>query len=88
VKYVALIGWQELILILVILIFLFGATRLKGLAKGVGESVREFKSAVKEPPDEDTNESIIKMAKKMGITTEGKDINQIIKEMEEKTPQD
>ncbi|MFX0095107.1 MAG: twin-arginine translocase TatA/TatE family subunit [Candidatus Hodarchaeota archaeon] len=85
---VAFIGWQELILILVILIFLFGATRLKDLAKGVGESVREFKSAVKEPPkdeEEDANASIIQTAKKMGITTEGKDIKQILKEMEEKT---
>jgi TatA/E family protein of Tat protein translocase len=40
----ALIGWPELILILAILVFLFGATRMKGLAKGLGESVREFQN--------------------------------------------
>jgi len=83
----AFIGWPELVLILVILIFLFGATRLKDLVKGVGGAVREFRSAVKEPPNdkEDSTESIIQTAKKMGITTEGKDIKQILKEMEEKT---
>lgn len=83
----ALIGWQELVLILVILIFLFGATKMKDLAKGLGESVREFKKATKEPPNEkeDVNEAIIEAAKKMGIKTEGKDIKQILKEMEEST---
>ncbi len=41
----AFIGWPELILILAIVLLLFGATRLKGLAKAVGESVQEFKKA-------------------------------------------
>ncbi len=83
----ALFGWQELILILVILVFLFGATRVKGLAKGLGESVREFKKATSEPSDnkEDTDEAIIEAAEKMNITTKGKDIHQILREMEEKT---
>lgn len=79
------IGPWELILVLVILVFLFGATRLKDLAKGLGEGVREFKKATTEPPDnsEDINKSIIEMARKQGITTEGKDIKQILKEIEE-----
>ena len=83
----ALFGWQELVLILVILVFLFGATKMKDLAKGLGESVREFKKATKEPSnkEEDVNEAIIEAAKKMGISTEGKDIKQILREMEEKT---
>lgn len=81
----ALIGWPELILILAILIFLFGATRLKDLAKGIGESIREFKKTSAEPsPKEKEEEAIIEAAKKMGIKTEGKDIKQIISEMSEK----
>jgi sec-independent protein translocase protein TatA len=79
-----LIGWQELILVLVILVFIFGATKMKDLAKGLGEGVREFKKATSEPPDdsEDVNKSIIEMAQKQGIVTEGKDIKQILKEIE------
>jgi sec-independent protein translocase protein TatA len=79
------IGPTELILILLILVFLFGATRIKGLAKGLGEGVREFKKATSEQPDdsEDLNKSIIEMAQKQGIVTEGKGIKQILKEIEE-----
>lgn len=86
----ALIGWQELVLILIILIFLFGATRMRGLAKGLGDSIREFKNASKDQPDEkeDTDEVIKKAAEKMGISTEGKDIKQILREMEKKTKKD
>ena len=89
-RYVALIGWQELVLILIILIFLFGATRMRGLAKGLGDSIREFKNASKDQSDdkEDTDEIIKKAAEKMGISTEGKDIKQILLEMEKKTKKD
>lgn len=80
-------GPVELIIIFAILIFLFGATRMKDFAKGLGESVREFRKAVKEPSGEkeDTDKAIIEAAKKMEISTEGKDIKQILKEMEEKS---
>jgi len=86
----ALIGWPELILILAILIFLFGATRMRGLAKGLGESVREFRKVTKEPPDDDEqlDDSIKEVAKKMGIETEGKELKQILKEIENKTAKD
>lgn len=38
-----MIGTQELLIILVILLFIFGGTRLPQLAKGLGKSIREFK---------------------------------------------
>lgn len=41
----AWIGWQELIIILVILIFIFGASRITGLGRALGQAVREFKKA-------------------------------------------
>jgi len=77
------LGWPELILILAIVLLLFGGSRLKDLAKGVGDAMREFKKASsgqseKEKEDE---RSIVEAAKKMGITTEGKDIKQILSEM-------
>lgn len=80
----ALIGWPELVLILAIILLLFGATRLRGLAKAVGESVREFKKATSESPKtrkEEEEEAIIEAARKMGIETEGKTIEQILSDM-------
>jgi sec-independent protein translocase protein TatA len=46
------IGAQELIIILVILLILFGGTRLPSLAKGLGESVRNFKQGISEDPED------------------------------------
>jgi sec-independent protein translocase protein TatA len=43
----------ELIIILVILLLLFGSTRLPQLAKGMGKSIREFKKGVSEGEDDD-----------------------------------
>jgi len=48
------LGNGELIIILVILLLMFGATKLPQLAKGLGKSVKEFKKASsKEDDDED-----------------------------------
>ena len=47
------IGMTELIIILVILLLLFGSTRLPQLAKGMGKSIREFKKGVAEGEDDD-----------------------------------
>ena len=47
------LGMQELIIILVILLLLFGSTRLPQLAKGMGKSIREFKKGIGEGEDED-----------------------------------
>ena len=38
-----MMGTQELMIVLVILLFMFGGSRLPQLAKGLGQSVREFK---------------------------------------------
>lgn len=41
------IGFQELLIILLILVILFGARKLPQLGKGLGEALRNFKGAVK-----------------------------------------
>ncbi|MBL8206539.1 MAG: twin-arginine translocase TatA/TatE family subunit [Blastocatellia bacterium] len=46
------LGYPELIVILVILLVLFGGSRLPGLAKGLGESIKNFKKAVNEEKEE------------------------------------
>jgi sec-independent protein translocase protein TatA len=45
------LGMQELLIVLVIILVLFGGSRLPSLAKGLGESVRNFKKAVAEDDD-------------------------------------
>lgn len=78
-------GWQELIIILVIIIFIFGAKRLKEIARGTGEAVREFKEATAEPSKEkEEEEAVIEAARKMGVETEGRSIRQILEEMGKK----
>jgi sec-independent protein translocase protein TatA len=42
------LGPTELIVILIILLVLFGGSKLPSLAKGLGQSVKEFKKATKE----------------------------------------
>lgn len=42
------IGTQELLLILLILLFLFGGKKLPEIAKSVGNSIRELKKALTE----------------------------------------
>lgn len=45
------LGPTELIVILIILLVLFGGSKLPGLAKGLGQSIKEFKKASKEEPE-------------------------------------
>jgi sec-independent protein translocase protein TatA len=37
------VGWPELIIVLVILLLLFGSTKLPKLSRSIGESARELK---------------------------------------------
>ncbi len=41
-------GAQEIILILLVLLLLFGAKKIPELARGLGRGIHEFKRAVKE----------------------------------------
>jgi sec-independent protein translocase protein TatA len=41
-------GGGEWVLILLVLLLLFGGTKLPQLAKGLGQSIKEFKKAAKE----------------------------------------
>ncbi|MBI4240891.1 MAG: twin-arginine translocase TatA/TatE family subunit [Candidatus Rokubacteria bacterium] len=46
------LGYQELLLILLIVLVLFGASRLPELARSLGSSVKEFKKGVAEVKEE------------------------------------
>jgi sec-independent protein translocase protein TatA len=47
------LGGPELMLILVILLLLFGGSKLPSLAKGLGQSIKEFKNAAKDEPKDE-----------------------------------
>ena len=49
------LGYQELLIILLIVLILFGAQRLPDLARSLGSSVKEFKKGVNEVKGEDTS---------------------------------
>ena len=40
------IGWPELMIVLVIVLVLFGASRVPEVGKALGKGIREFKSSV------------------------------------------
>ncbi len=44
-------GGGELLIILLILLVLFGGSKLPSLAKGLGQSIKEFKKASKDDPE-------------------------------------
>jgi sec-independent protein translocase protein TatA len=50
------LGWQEILLILLIALILFGAKKIPEIAKSLGRGVKEFKKGLNdviEPPDDD-----------------------------------
>jgi sec-independent protein translocase protein TatA len=49
------LGYQELLIVLLIVLVLFGAQRLPELARSLGSSVKEFKKGVHEVKAEDTS---------------------------------
>ncbi len=54
------IGWQEILLILVIVLLLFGAKKIPDLARGLGKGIREFRKGLSEidkPIEPDKNET-------------------------------
>ncbi|MBL9214612.1 MAG: twin-arginine translocase TatA/TatE family subunit [Opitutaceae bacterium] len=60
------LGGPELIIILVILLLLFGGSKLPALAKGLGQSIKEFKNAAKDEPAEPKEEKKAEPAQKPG----------------------
>ncbi|EQB64226.1 MAG: Sec-independent protein translocase protein TatA [candidate division Zixibacteria bacterium RBG-1] len=46
------IGAQELVLILLVVLLLFGAKRIPEIAQGLGKGISEFKKAMRDTKDE------------------------------------
>jgi sec-independent protein translocase protein TatA len=56
-------GAQEIILILVLVLVLFGAKRIPEIMRGFGEGIREFKSASQKAMDEINDATRVEPAK-------------------------
>jgi sec-independent protein translocase protein TatA len=66
------LGTQELIIILVIIVVLFGATKLPQIGSGIGQAIKNFKKSVREGEEIDvTPDKDAKEAKKEKIDKEG-----------------
>jgi len=50
------LGWQELLIILVILALLFGASRVSDLGGALGRGIREFRSEARGDDDESSDD--------------------------------
>jgi sec-independent protein translocase protein TatA len=46
-------GWQELVIVLAVLLLFFGAKKLPDLAGSLGTSIKEFRKATDDPDGED-----------------------------------
>jgi sec-independent protein translocase protein TatA len=44
----AALGWQEILLFLLVLLLMFGSTKLPQLARSLGSSVSEFKKGIRD----------------------------------------
>ena len=60
------LGGMELFVILIIILLLFGGAKLPALAKGLGQSIKEFKKAAKEDSEDDKPEKKTESGQKPG----------------------
>jgi sec-independent protein translocase protein TatA len=60
-----MIGYQELIIIFLIVLLLFGGSKIPDLARGLGKGIREFKKAKDDIRDAIEKEEPVKPAEKL-----------------------
>lgn len=63
---IAGLGWQELLIILVIAMLLFGGTRLAGIGKSSGRAIREFKEETRGLKEDERKAKEAERAKQAG----------------------
>jgi sec-independent protein translocase protein TatA len=47
------LGWEKIVIILLVLFIFFGAKKLPEMAQGLGKGIKEFKKALKDDDKED-----------------------------------
>jgi sec-independent protein translocase protein TatA len=51
------LGFPEMLLIFVVIVLIFGTTRLPELGRGLGEGIRNFKKSMKDETEEEKKKS-------------------------------
>ncbi|MBQ9453624.1 MAG: twin-arginine translocase TatA/TatE family subunit [Desulfovibrio sp.] len=51
------IGWQELLVVFVVIFIIFGARKLPEIGSGLGRAIRNFRSAMSEPDNVEVTSS-------------------------------
>lgn len=64
------LGWQELLIILVILALIFGASRVADLGGALGRGIREFRSEAANPSSEDDEKEPVASTKESSSDSE------------------
>ncbi len=97
------IGPNEILMILIIVFLLFGASKLPELARSLGKSMGEFKKAQREAELElieferkiregkytsKEREKLERLAKDLGIKTEGKSDEELLEEIRKMIPRE
>lgn len=75
-----------IILIAIVILLIWGPSKLPALARGLGQALHEFRRAsqgVVTSEDEETKK-LMEVAKSLGINTEGKTKEQILEEVNQK----
>ena len=57
-------GLTEILIVVLIVVLLFGAKRIPGLARGIGKSITSFKAGMREQPEDEKVEEESKTEKK------------------------
>jgi sec-independent protein translocase protein TatA len=53
------LGPMELVLIFGVIVLLFGAKKLPGLARGIGNSIKEFKRGMHDEPQQAAKKAVV-----------------------------
>ncbi len=59
-----IIGWPQIVLIVVVVLLLFGGRKIPELMRGLGSGLKEFKNASKDDSDDDSNDDEKKLDEK------------------------
>ena len=65
------IGMQELLVILIVGLVLFGSKKLPEVGSGLGKAIRDFRRAMSEPDEVDISSSSAKKKEKLDAPREG-----------------
>ena len=66
------LGAQEIMLILLIAVFVFGGEKIPDVAKGLGQGLREFKRAMEQVDNEEEQKGPMQVLSKRSTNSQGK----------------